>query len=185
MSILRIHAVVLTALMAAAPFAHAAPEGGPAPEGMPHQEAPRDGMPMPGGPVHGAAMMPGMMGGMPPMMGVELSESQQDKLFALHHQQAPAIYAQQKAARKAADALRELIGSAAYTPAKAKDLAQAAAKAHAELTLMRAQAEHEFLSLLTDEQKKQMAERRGPEGGKRGGLPMPGPRGEEGSRERR
>ncbi len=176
MPAIRMRTFILTALMAAAPLAHAAPEEAPAPAGMPMHEAPHGGMPMMGGP----------MGAMPGKPGIDLSEAQQDKLFQLHHQQAPAIYAQQKAARKAAEALKALIGTPDYTPAKARDLAQALAKAHAELSLLRAQSEHEFLSMLTEEQKKQMTERRaGPEGDKRGGMPMPGPKGEEGPRERR
>lgn len=176
MSAPRIHSLLLAALIAAAPLAQAAPEEGPAPGAMPMHEMPRGGMPMMGAP----------MVGLPGLPGIELSEAQQDKLFQLHHQQAPAIYAQQKAARKATEALRALVGTPDYTPAKARDLAQSASRAHAELALLRAQAEHEFLTMLSEEQKKQLAEHRaGPEGGKRGGLPMAGPRGEEGPRERR
>jgi len=157
---IRINKILLSMLLLTAPLAHAdsdstsAPKlamiGGPMHQGMPPMAGPHNGdMPPEAGP-QGA--------GMPPFMGrLELSEAQQDKLFQLQHQQAPAIYAQQKAARKAADALRALIGTSDYSAGKAKDLAQAEGRARAELALMRAQGEHEFLSLLTDEQKKELA----------------------------
>ncbi|MDO6384927.1 Spy/CpxP family protein refolding chaperone [Uliginosibacterium sp. 31-12] len=123
------------------------------------------------------AFMPGMGGGaLPPRAALEqldLSEAQQDKLFQLHHQQAPAIHAQRKAERKAHEALQALIGTAEFTAAKARELAQAEAQARAELVLLQAQAEHQFLSLLSPEQRKALDSGRAREPGR----PGEGPRG--------
>lgn len=184
MSDIRINKVLFCMLLMVAPLAYAASEGTPAqlvPALAMAAGTVQQGMP-PMGPPEGE-MAPDIDPkgpGLPPFMaGLKLSEAQQDKLFQLYLQQAPAIYAQQKAARKAAEALRDLIGTADYSAAKAKDLAQAEGRARAELAMMRAQGEHEFLSLLTDEQKKEFSARKPrPRGDAQDReLPPAGPRG--------
>jgi protein CpxP len=107
---------------------------------------------MQGPTMHG----PGMQGpGMPMLSGLNLSETQQDKLFQIHYQQAPVIYVQLKAARKAHEALQALVGSTDFSVAKARELAQAEAQANAELAFLHAQAQFQTLSLLSPEQRKE------------------------------
>lgn len=159
--------ILALVLIAGAPLVHAAAG----------ESTQRDAAPMQaGGPKQpGMPPMGGPQCGMPPFMaGLSLSEAQQDKLFEIRYKQEPAVHAQMKAARKAHDALHALIGTPEYTPAKAKDLAQVAARAEAELELIRAQGENDVLALLSDEQKKQLAERREHKGeGPRGMMPPP------------
>jgi len=92
----------------------------------------------------------------PPFLrGVELSEAQHDKIFSIMHKQEPLMREQAKAARKAQDALRALAASGAYEDAKAKTLADALARATAEMTLQNARSEQQIYALLTPEQRKQ------------------------------
>lgn len=94
-------------------------------------------------------------GGNPPFLrGVELSEAQQDKIFSIMHKQEPLMREQAKAARKAQDALRALAASGEYEDAKAKTLAEAVARAMAEMTLQNARNEQQIYALLTPEQRK-------------------------------
>lgn len=130
---------VLLAGLLAAPFAHAEP--GPAP-------------------ARGAPLLE--MGDMPPpfmpgLRGVRLSEEQEDKVFLLHHAAQPALREQFKAARKAHEALQDLIASPEFSAGKALALAQAESRAHAEIALLQAKAEFEALALLKPEQRKQFA----------------------------
>ena len=83
---------------------------------------------MPGPPPgfgHGPGHVPGPGApGLPPFLhGVELSEAQQDKVFAATYAQAPLLREQEKIAFKAHAQLRELAGSSAYDDAKAGALA--------------------------------------------------------------
>lgn len=96
--------------------------------------------------------------GMPPFLhGVQLSEAQQDQLFQIHHQQASALYAQHKAARKAHEALRALSLTPEYTPERARELARSAAEAEAEIALLHARAAQQTLALLSAEQRLALA----------------------------
>jgi periplasmic protein CpxP/Spy len=96
----------------------------------------------------------------PYLMGVNLSEDQQDKVFAILHAAAPQLRERMKAARKARDALRELSESADYDNGKATSLAQAQASAESQLTLLRTRTDHDIYLVLTPEQRTQIAERR-------------------------
>ncbi len=126
---------------------------------------------MHGGPDHeGPANGPRMHGGMPPfgapgmvgrplfMRGVELSEAQEDKVFAILHEEKPYLREQGKAADKAHEALREMAGTDKYDDAKAASLAQAAANAMANIALQRVRTEQKLLAVLTPEQRKKQAE---------------------------
>lgn len=120
---------------------------------------------------------PGMHGGMMPphLRGLNLTEAQRDKVFEIMHNQAPAMRDKAKAWRKAEDDLRALAAAPDYSDAKARSLADAAAKAKSEMTLARVKAERQVFEVLTPEQRKQLAEmkpsdepRRGRGGGHRG-----------------
>ena len=104
---------------------------------------------------------PGMMGGemMPPhLRGLNLTEAQRDKIFEIMHAQVPTMRDKAKALRKTEDDLRALTAAADYSDAKARSLADAAAKAMSEMTLARAKAERQVFEVLTPEQRKQLAE---------------------------
>lgn len=95
----------------------------------------------------------------PFLLGIELSEAQQDKIFSILHAEMPYLREQHKAAMKAHEALRALSSGAQYDDAKAASLAQAGAQAMANIELQRSRTEQKLLALLTPEQRKQVAER--------------------------
>lgn len=117
------------------------------------------------GPEHGHPPMPigiGMGMGMhrPPMLhGVDLSEAQQDKVFAILHAEAPYLREQGKLADKAGEALRAMGRAEQYDDAKAAALAKEAASAMANIALQRVRTEQKLLTILTPEQRKKLAER--------------------------
>lgn len=134
-----------------------------------------------GGPGMGGEMMP------PHLRALNLTEAQRDKVFEIMHAQAPAMRDKAKAWRKAEDELRALTAASDYSDAKARALADSAAKAMADMTLARAKTERQVFEVLTPEQRKQLAEMkpgeprgrgdgpRGPRGmGGDGGMPPPG-----------
>lgn len=105
--------------------------------------------------------MEGPGAGLPPFLReVELSEAQQDKVFAATYAQAPLLREQQKIAFKAHQQLRELAASNHYDDAKAVALANGAAQAMATISLQRARLEQQLLAVLTPEQRQQIASRR-------------------------
>ena len=110
------------------------------------------------GPPPGFGHGPGRL---PPFLhGIELSEAQQDKVFAATYAQAPLLREQEKIAFKAHAQLRELAGSSAYDDAKAGALANTAAQAMAKISLLHARLEQQLLAVLTPEQRKQAQQRR-------------------------
>lgn len=136
------------------------------------------------GPDHGPGPGPRMEGpgrgfgeGLPPFLrGVELSEAQQDKVFAATYAQAPLLREQQKIAFKAHEQLRELAASNRYDDAKAVALANGAAQAMAKISLQHARLEQQLLAVLTPEQRQQVEARRDEDGP--GNDRGPAPRGE-------
>lgn len=115
---------------------------------------------MPSGRGHAGLPMPdrpGMreMEHTPPFLrGIELTDEQNDKIFAIMHQQEPLLRDQAKAAHKAHEALHKLASSGQYEEAKAKTLAESGARAMAEIALLHARADQQIHALLTPEQRK-------------------------------
>lgn len=143
--------LVLAAAAAATLLASAFAIGadGPMPHGGP-------GMMMQHGPGMGPmAGMHGMHGGPMVIPGVELSEAQRDKVFAIMHGQAPQMHEQMKAVHKAHDALRELGKSGAFDEARATALSQQLGAAVAATAMQHARVRAQVHSLLTPEQRKQ------------------------------
>ena len=103
---------------------------------------------------------PGFDGVPPYLRGVELTEAQQDKIFAIVHGQVPYLREQGKARDKADRALFDLHRAARYDDAAAVKLAQAAAQADANITLSHLRTEQKVLGVLTAEQRKALDERR-------------------------
>ncbi len=94
----------------------------------------------------------------PYLIGVSLSEDQQDKVFSILHAAAPEMREHSKAARKAREALRALGESTGYDAGKAASLAQALGSAEGQLALLRARTDREIFQLLTPEQRTRATE---------------------------
>lgn len=108
------------------------------------------------GPPPGLGAMGGH--GLHQLRGLQLSDSQQDKVFALLHAQAPLLREQAKAADKAREALRALGRAATFDDVKATALAQASAQAMAAIALQQVRTEQKIYALLTPEQRQQLAD---------------------------
>lgn len=93
------------------------------------------------------------------LRGVELTEAQEDKLFAIVHALEPQRRQHERDARKAHEALRTLADSGQFDESKAAALAQAEGRAVSALALQRARADAQILAILTAEQRKQQAGR--------------------------
>lgn len=101
---------------------------------------------------------PAAGGAMPPFLhGLKLSERQQDQVFELMHAQVPAMRQQEKQLRQSLDALRQLALDEHFDEARAQALAQSAARSQTEMTLLKVQLDRKVQSLLTAEQRKQLA----------------------------
>lgn len=137
-------------LAAPAVLAQPVPPGGPGFEG-PGFEQPDghdDGPRGPGGP---------MERGVPPFLrGLDLSEAQQDRVFAILHAEVPKQRELEKAERKAAEALRELGRAPALDQAKAAASAQSLGQAIADQEMLRLQTGAELKAVLTPQQRAQL-----------------------------
>jgi len=126
---------------------------------------PMSGMGRGGKHGHGAGMMNdrGMMGGhgmMPRFLhGIDLTEEQQDKVFAILYPLMPGEREHHKAVRELKQQQKALTESANFDAGKLKKLLDAEAKAHAEHKLELAKAHNKIFQLLTDEQKTTLAQR--------------------------
>jgi len=89
----------------------------------------------------------------PPLRMLQLSEAQEDKVFAIMHAEAPQARDLGKAVRNAHRGLHELATSAKYDEAKAKGLADSLGKALSEAALLRARTHHQIYEVLTPEQR--------------------------------
>ncbi len=94
--------------------------------------------------------------GMRFLHGIKLTEAQRDKIFAIRYAQIPAMREKMKAMHKAHEELRGLATSPQYDEGRAKAAVDAAARAKADLTLMRIRSTHEVYALLTPEQRAQV-----------------------------
>ena len=112
------------------------------------------------GPGSGFGFGPRFDGVPPYLRGVELSEAQQDRIFAIVHGQVPYLREQARARDKADRALFALHGAAKYDDAAAVRLAQAAAQADANITLSHLRTEQKVLGVLTAGQRESLDERR-------------------------
>jgi len=114
--------------------------------------------PPPDGPMMQPGMpMPGEPEPMPPYLrGVQLNDGQRDQVFQIMHRAAPALRGKGQEAGQAQRALHELSLSANYDEAKAKTLADAGARAMAEIALMQAAIDNQIVRLLTPDQRKQI-----------------------------
>jgi Spy/CpxP family protein refolding chaperone len=103
-------------------------------------------------------------GGMGFLRGLDLTQEQRDQVFKIFHDQAPALRERAQAAREAREELRKLALAPGFDSAKARQLADTAAKAQADVAVMRAEGMSKVVALLTPEQRaklEQARERRG------------------------
>lgn len=140
---------LLLAAAIAAPFGAIAGDepgrGGP-PRGAPHRA--------------GAMLGPGPDGEPPFMRGLDLTEAQEDKVFAILHAQAPYLREQGKAHEKAERALDEMHDADKFDDAAAVKLAQASAQAIANITLQHLRTEQKLLAVLTPAQRQELQDHR-------------------------
>jgi Spy/CpxP family protein refolding chaperone len=139
---------LLLAAAIAAPFAAIAGDepgrGGP-PRSVPHRA--------------GAMFGPGPDGDPPYLRGLDLSEAQEDKVFAILHAQAPSLRELGKAHQKAERALDEMHDAGKFDDAAAVKLTQASAQAIANITLQHLRTEQKLLAVLTPEQRQKIQDR--------------------------
>ncbi len=142
-------AALLAACLAATPaFATGEPDAPPAagrhgPDGD-HERGPGPGMPF----------------GHMPLHRLNLTEAQQDKLFAIMHAQAPQRREHDKAIRKAHEALRDLGRADKFDEARAGAVSRDLGQAVAAEALLQARTEAQIQAVLTPEQREQLRQRR-------------------------
>ena len=95
----------------------------------------------------------------PFLMDLDLTEDQQDKVFAIMHAAAPAVRDREKAARKARDALHQLAHAPSFSESSANSLAQAQGTADSQLALLRTKMEHDVYAVLSPEQQSKLTSR--------------------------
>ena len=142
-------AALLAACLATPAFATGEPDAPPA-------AGPRG----PGGHGFGdhgpGAPGPEMPFGHLPLHRLNLTEAQQDKLFAIMHAQAPQRREHDKAIRKAHEALRELGRADKFDDAKAAALSRDLGQAVAAEALLQARTDAQIQAVLTPEQREQL-----------------------------
>jgi len=84
---------------------------------------------------------------------LNLTQDQQDKIFAITHEQAPVKYTQHKQHREALEALRTLAQADKFDEAKAQQLADQLGKLEKEKVLSRLKTEAKINAVLTPEQR--------------------------------
>jgi protein CpxP len=149
-------AALLTASLAANVFAATPAATPPAAEagGMEHgMHHPRDDFGGHGPGLPGPEMPAGHLHG---LHRLHLTEAQQDKLFALEHAAAPQAREQDKAIRRAHDALRELGRAERFDEARAAAVTRDLGQAVAAEALAHARLHAQQLAILTPEQRAQL-----------------------------
>ncbi len=95
----------------------------------------------------------------PPFLrDLDLTKSQQDKIFELLHNQEPGMRERHKAVRKATEELNRLVTSDHYKPSELRTLADKLARELADTFVQHAATEVKILALLTAEQRKEADE---------------------------
>jgi len=150
MNLTRITAAALVALSLAG---HALAAPAPPPDAP--DAAERDG------PGFGPGHRPGGPG-FPFLRGIDLSEAQEDRLFAILHAQAPQLREQEKAEHKALAALDAMRESGRVDDAGAAAQARALGQAIAAQELLHVRTAAQVMALLTPQQKEAAERRREP-----------------------
>jgi Spy/CpxP family protein refolding chaperone len=139
----RITAALVVAAAIAAPAVFADPVSAPPPGG----HGPRGSMGRPG---------------LPQLAGIDLTEAQEDRVFAILHAQAPQLREQDKIEDKAHAALRAMSEAGDFSEAKAAVHTKALGQAIAARELLRVRTAGQVMALLTPEQRAQLKGARAP-----------------------
>ncbi|PPC87583.1 MAG: hypothetical protein CTY37_03255 [Methylotenera sp.] len=99
---------------------------------------------------------------------LNLTQDQQDKVFAIMHEQAPAKYAQHKQQRETMEALHTLAQADTFDEAKAQQLTDQLGKLEKEKALSRIKTEAKINAILTPEQRQKAREFKSSHRGGRG-----------------
>ena len=91
---------------------------------------------------------------------LDLSEAQRDQVFKIFHDQAPAMREQMKVVRRTRDELRQAAASPNFDRTRARQLADAQAKAIGEMAFMRADSMSRVVAVLTPEQREKLQQMR-------------------------
>lgn len=113
------------------------------------------------GSERGGPERPGMPGGEPPppyLPALNLDEAQRDKVFAILHEQAPAMRERLKSLNRAEAELRRLAAGPDYDEAKGRAQADQVGRAMSEVALLRARTDRKIFEVLTPEQRKRLLE---------------------------
>lgn len=94
------------------------------------------------------------------LRGLDLSETQRDRVFEILHGQAPALRDSAKAIGRMRQELGALAMSGQYDEAKARSLSEALAGATAAMALERARGAHAVWQVLSEAQRQQVQARR-------------------------
>lgn len=163
----------IAAIIAAASVAAAAPAiADPAPPHGEHMAGPgfnADHGPH-AGPGPGECRGPGGHGpryglkapGLPFLRGIDLSEAQEDRLFAILHAEVPQLREQDKTEDKAHEALRAMAEAGDYNEAKAAAHTKALGQAIAARELLRVRTAGQVMALLTPEQRARLQQEHAP-----------------------
>ena len=89
---------------------------------------------------------------------LQLNEAQQDRVFAIQHEQAPAIRKRTQAVRAAQEKLDRLAESGHWDEGVARTVAETLADQTVELALLHARIRQKLYEVLTPEQRQQLAE---------------------------
>lgn len=103
----------------------------------------------------------GMPGGeLPPpyLRALNLDEAQRDKVFAILHEQAPAMRERLKSLNRVEADLHRLTAGPDYDEAKARALAEPIGRAMSDVALLRARTDRLIFDLLSPEQRQRLAE---------------------------
>lgn len=110
-----------------------------------------------GGPGRGYGHGPDGHG---PFRGLQLSEAQQDKLFAIEHAAEPQRRQLDKAVRRAHESLRDLRDASQFDEARAGAASREFGQAIAARELLEARVHAQAMAVLTPEQREQQRQRR-------------------------
>jgi Spy/CpxP family protein refolding chaperone len=98
--------------------------------------------------------------GLPFLRGIELSEAQQDRLFAILHAEAPQLREQDKRGHQAHEALRAMFDAGEFDEARAAAHTRALGESIAARELLRVRTAGQAMALLTAEQRAKLKQAR-------------------------
>jgi periplasmic protein CpxP/Spy len=117
----------------------------------------------PGDPMHAPQLrsFEGLrLGGpMPFPRDLDLTDMQDEQIFRIFHEQAPALREQMKNVRRLREQMNEAVRAEKFDRTRVRELAQAHGKAIAELEVMHAEAMRKVREVLTVEQRARLDER--------------------------